>query len=73
MAKPYNVNFWQQKRKMILMAESDIIKDILDVVTDLRQKTHVLEDVAKELQNIVDIGTKSPEKIRQKMHLKIIL
>jgi hypothetical protein len=73
MAKPYNVNFWQQKRKIILMAESDLIKDILDVVTDLRQTAHVHEDVANKLQNIVDIGTKDPEKIRQKLNLKIIL
>ena len=50
-------------------SEIDIVKDILDVVKNLKQTINELEDIAKELQQKVDTGTKTF--IRKKRDTKI--
>ena len=54
-----------QKAKMTLKSlspDSDLLSNILEVVSDLRQTAHMLEDVVQELTKNVDTKTKRPEK-----------
>ena len=46
-------------------SEIDIVKDILDVVKNLKQTINELEDIAKELQQKVDTGTKTFEESQE--------
>ena len=53
-----------QKAKMTLKSlnpDSDLLNNILEVVSDLRQTAHMLEDVVHELMKNVDIKTQRPE------------
>jgi hypothetical protein len=52
---------------------SDVLSDILKVVSDLRQTVHMLDDFVQELMNNGDIKKNCQKQRRQDMDLKMFL